>query len=293
MPEAALAPVRIARSTRRILAMGLLSFLFGCGDDEYSAKKGGPWQQKEGAWHYRELPIEGADAKSFEVLNDNYAKDKGNVYFGDTYRKGQEYYTVKHSRLRVLKDVDPATFRCLDYDYSRDKTSVFYEGVRFPVKDIETFELIDREYARDRTTAYFHRRPIPGSDGSTFTLIDGGYSKDARRIFYSGLDPSGKDPDHATLVKGARPESFKVLGAGYAADAAQVYYRGAPLTKEVASFQLVGGGYAKTATRVYFYGKSIPGADPATFTTLEKDTGTADARDRNQTYRYGEKSQAQ
>jgi hypothetical protein len=291
MPEAALAPVRIARSTRGILAMGLLSFLFGCGDDEYSRKKGGPWQQKEGAWHYRELPIESADAKSFEVLNDNYAKDKGNVYYGDTYRKGQEYYTIKHSRLRVLKDVDPATFRYLNYDYSRDKSSVFYEGVAFPVKDIETFELIDREYARDRITAYFRQRPIAGSDGSTFTIMEGGYSKDARHIFYSGLNPSGTE--RSTLVKGARQESFKILGAGYAADAAQVYYRGALLTKDVATFQLVGGGYAKTATHVYFDGKSIPGADAASFTTLEKDTGTADARDRNQTYRYGEKSQAQ
>src|SRR5262249_45612959 len=136
MPEAARAPVRLGE----ILTMGLLSFLFGCGADEYSGKRGGPWQQKEGAWHYRELPIEGADAKSFAVLNDNYAKDKDNVYYGDTYRKGQEYYTVKHSRLRVLKDVDAATFRYLNYDYSRDKSSVFYEGVRFPVKDVETFE---------------------------------------------------------------------------------------------------------------------------------------------------------
>src|SRR5262245_44832879 len=233
MPEEARGTMMIARSTRGILAMGLLSFLFGCGDDEYAAKKGGPWQQKEGAWHYRELPIEGADAKSFEVLNDNYAKDKGNVYFGDTYRKGQEYYTVKHSRLRVLKDVDPATFRFLNYDYSRDKSSVFYEGVAFPVKDIETFELIDREYARDRITAYYRQRPIPGSDGSSFALLEGGYSKDARHIFYSGTDPSEPNRTRSILVKGARPESFKILGALYAADAAQVYYCGALLTKDV------------------------------------------------------------
>jgi hypothetical protein len=291
MPEAARATMTLAQSTRGVLAVGLLSFLFGCGTDEYSGKKGGPWQQKEGAWHYRELPIEGADAKSFEVLNDNYAKDKENVYYGDTYRKGQEYYTIKHSRLRVLKDVDSATFRYINYDYSRDKSSVFYEGVRFPVKDIETFELIDRQYARDRITAYYGQRAIPGSDGSTFTVIEGGYSKDARHIFHSGLDPGGTE--RSTLVKGARPESFKVLDAGYAADATQVYYRGALLTKDVASFQLVGGGYAKTATHVYFHGKSIPGGRCASFTTLEKDTGTADARDRNQTYRYGEKSQAQ
>ena len=268
--------------------MGLLAFLFGCGDDNPPGQKGGPWQQKEGAWYYRELPIEGADAKSFEVLNDNYAKDKNDVYYGDTYRKGQEYYMIKHSRLRVLKGADPATFRYLNYDYSRDKSSAFYEGVAFPVQDIETFELIDRAYARDRVTAYYQQRPIPGSDGSSFAVIEGGYSRDARHIFYSGLDPRGTE--RSTALKGARPESFQVLGGGgYAADATQVYYRGHLLTKEVASFKVLDRGYAKSTTHVYYEGKPIPGADAASFATLENLTDTADAQDRNGTFRHGKR----
>ena len=278
------------RLARGVLVMGLLSFLFGCGDEK-PGEKGGPWQQKQGAWYYRELPIEGADAKSFQVLNDNYAKDNNDVYFGDTYRKGQEYYLIKHSRLRVLKGADPATFRYLDYDYSRDKSSVFYEGVAFPVKDVDTFELIDRAYARDRVTAYYHRRPIPGSDGSSFAVIDGGYSKDAKRIFYSGVDPHGTD--RSIALKGARPESFKVLGGGYAADAAQVYYRGTLLTKDVASFRLLDNGYARSATQVYYDGEPVPGADAASFATLAKLTETADAQDRNGTFRHGKRPQPQ
>ena len=274
--------------------MGLLSFLFGCGDDlKPPGQKQWPFHQKEGSWYYRDLRIEDADGKSFSVINDNYAKDKDRVYFADTYRKGQEYYTVKHSRLRVLNGADPTTFRILSYDYSRDKSSVFYEGVAFPVKDIETFELIDREYARDRVTAYYRQRPIPGSDGSTFAIIGQGYSKDAKRIFYSGLPPGEHNRDHRLMVKGARPESFKVLSGGYAIDAAQVYYRGELLTREVASFTLLNGGYAKSATRVYFMGKRIPDADAASFETLERDTGTADAKDRNAQYRHGERVPAQ
>ena len=275
--------------------MGLVSFLFGCGDEKTSGQQAGPWQQKEGAWYYRELPIEGADAKTFEVLNDNYAKDKGEVYYGDTYRKGQEYYLIKHSRLRVLKGADPATFRYLNYDYSRDKSSVFYEGVAFPVKDVDTFELIDRAYARDRVTAYYHQQPIPGSDGSTFAVIDGGYSKDARQVFYSTLEPRGTNPIRRSKpLKGALPESFKVLGiGGYAADSAQVYYRGEVVTREVASFQVLERGYARTATRVYYEGKPVPGADPATFAPLEQLTDTADAKDRNGTYKEGRRTLSQ
>jgi hypothetical protein len=286
MPERAGAPVSMARFSGGIIAMGLLSFLFGCGEKEV------PFHRKDGAWHYRELPIEGADAKSFQAINDNYAKDKARVYFGDTYRKGQEYYMIKHSRLRVLDSADPATFRYLNHDYARDKASVFYEGVAFAVKDIETFELIDREYARDRVTAYYHQRPIPGSDGSTFAVIESSYSRDAKQIFYSTLEPRGTDPiRRSTPVKGARLDSFKVLGGGgYAADASQVYYRAALLTKDVASFMLLDGGYAKTANHVYFEGKAVPGADPASFTMVEKFTGAEDAKDRNATYRRGEKT---
>ncbi len=286
--------MNLVRAAGRMIAMGLLSFLFGCSEEDKPYRKTGPFYQKEGQWYYRDLRIEDADAKSFTVINDNYAKDKDNVYFGDTYRKGQEYYTVKHSRLRLLKGVDPATFRYLNYDYSRDKSSVFYEGVAFPVKDIETFELIDREYARDRVTAYYRRRQIAGSEGITFAIIGGGYSKDANHIFYSGPDPREPNaPDRSTALKGARPESFKVLGGGYSADASQAYYRGELLTREVASFKLLKDGYAKSATRVYFLGKPIPGADAASFETLERDTGTADAKDRKAQYRHGERVPAQ
>ena len=267
--------------------MGLLWFLFGCGEKE------APFQQKGGAWYYRDLPIEGADAKSFQVLNDNYAKDKNQVYYGDTYRKGQEYYMMKHSRLRVLH-ADAATFRYLDFDYSQDKSSVFYEGVAFPVKDIATFQLIDREYARDRVTAYYHQQPIPGSDGSSFTALGRGYSKDTRQVFYSTLVPRGTDPIRRSIVlKGAKPDSFKVLDvAGYAADASQVYYQGELLTKDVAAFSLLELGYAKTGTVVYFEGKPVPGADAASFEMkLDRLQEGVDAKDRNTTYRRGEKVQ--
>ena len=272
-----------------IFIMGLLSFLFGC------AEKEAPFQEKGGLWHYRELRIEDADAKTFQVINENYARDKGRVYYGDTYRKGQEYYMIKHSRLRVLDGADPATFRYLNYDYARDKAAVFYEGVAFPVKDVQTFELIDRAFARDRVTGYYQQRPIPGSDGTSFTRVDDRYSKDARHVFHSATEPRGTDPiRRSTLVKGALPGSFKILDIhGHAADAAQAYYRGELVTKDVASFKVLDLGYAKTATRVYYDGKPIPQADAASFAMLEPETDPADAKDRSSTYKRGKKVQPQ
>ena len=61
----------------------------------------------------------------------------------------------------------------------------------------------------------------------------------------------------------------------------------------MASFALLDGGYAKTANHVYFQGKAVKGADAASFAMVEKYTGAEDARDRNATYRHGERTKPQ
>lgn len=192
---------------RGIMIAGLLSFLFGCAEENAS-----PFQQKDGAWHYHSTPIADADAKSFQVLSAHYAKDARRVYYGDTYRESQDYFTTKKSRVIAMELADPATFRTLDSDYARDKAHVYFEGVRFPVKDIETFQLLDYGYARDRVSGYYHQRPVPGSDGSTFAALDLHYSKDAKNVFYSVLEPAPKEPVRRTIrVQGADAATFAVL----------------------------------------------------------------------------------
>jgi hypothetical protein len=156
---------------------------------------------------------------------------------------------------------------------------------------VQTFELIDRAFARDRVTGYFQQRPIPGSDGTSFARIDDRYSKDARHVFHSTLEPRGTDPiRRSMLVKGALPESFKVLDIyGHAADASQAYYRGELVTKDVASFKVLDAGYAKTATHVYYTGKPIQGADAASFALLDPPSDETDAKDRSSAYKRGKK----
>jgi hypothetical protein len=76
---------------RGFMIVGLLSFLFGCGPKEI------PFQQKDGAWQYHDTRIEDADAKTFQVLSDHYARDKARVYHGSTYRISQDYFTTKRN----------------------------------------------------------------------------------------------------------------------------------------------------------------------------------------------------
>jgi hypothetical protein len=192
---------------RKAITVGLLSFIFGGRPDESA------FQQKDGAWYFHTTLIADADVKSFQVLSAHYAKDKHRVYHGDTYRVSQDYFTTKRSRVIVVERAEPATFRYLNYEYARDRTNVFFEGVLFPVQDIETFQLLDYGFARDRISGYYHQQPVPGSDGSSFVALDTHYSKDARRVFYSVLEPAPKDPLRKTFqVSGADVASFEALG---------------------------------------------------------------------------------
>ena len=191
---------------RGTMIVGLLSFLFGCGEKEV------PFQQKDSAWHYHSTLIDGADAKSFQAVSAHYAKDRNRVYYGDTYRESKDYFTTKKSRVIVVEQADPATFRYLDSEYAMDRAHVYFEGVLFPVKDIETFQLLEYGFARDRLSGYYHQRPVPGSDGATFSVLDNHYSKDAKNVFYSELEPAPKEPLRKTIrVSGADVGSFALL----------------------------------------------------------------------------------
>jgi hypothetical protein len=267
--------------------MGLLSLLFGCGAKE------SPFQQRDGVWYYNSAAIAEADAKSFQPLTEHYAKDKDRVYYAETYRDGRDYFTTKRNRVWVIERADAATFRYIERGYGRDRANVFFEGVLFPVKDIDTFELLEYAFAKDRISGYYHERPVTGSDGSTFAQLDSHYSKDAKNAFYSDLQPGtgGTGPLRQTVqLKGAKPESLSAFGEGYAADAGQVYFQGRVLSKAVSSFRKLEFGYAKTDAQVYYMGKQITGADAATFVMLDKLTETADAKDRAATYRQGRRN---
>jgi hypothetical protein len=80
---------------------------------------------------------------------------------GETFRESQDYFTTKKSRVIVVKGADPTTFRYMKSEYARDKAQVYFEGVLFPVKDVDTFELLDYGFARDRVSGYYHQRPVP------------------------------------------------------------------------------------------------------------------------------------
>ena len=269
---------------------GSLTLLFGCDD-----ARDGPFQKRGDGWYfqdealnvppeervvplkgefatagdrvfYRATAIDGADAPTFAVLSEHYARDRTSAYYADTHRQGQEYFLVKHTRVRRIEGADAATFAYLDRDYARDKANAYFEGQRFPVADAETFEPLGYGHARDRVRGYYHQRPIAGSEGASLVALDDHYSKDTSHVFYSDIDPRSRPTAiRSTTLAGAQPRSFAVLGDGYAADSTRAWFEGKPLQDATPPLQVLGVGYAKTATRVFYFGAPVPDADAATF----------------------------
>lgn len=191
--------------------MGLFAFLWSCvrGDD----KPDTPFEQRKGVWYYGDVTVDSADAGSFRSLSEHYAVDARQVYYGESYRKGQEYYAVRRFRVWVVDGADPLTFRLLRDPYARDESQVYFKGARLPVRDPTSFELTGWGlYTRDRIVAYFDDVEIDGSDGASFRPLSNHYAVDRAHVYYDNRVISND------------PGTFEVLENG-AARTATVYFQ--------------------------------------------------------------------
>jgi hypothetical protein len=207
------------------------------------------------AVYYDGKRIRNADAKSFKLLTDNrYAADQRAVfYYGN-----------------AVKEADPASFEPL------------------PAAPADTSEMIVNNgieaYWRDKNQVYYNGKPLPGADPASFTLITGLYGKDASRVYYSDQ-----------VLTDASPSTFRFLGEGIATDgkALYIYHMRSQTPVDVASFTEVDGEYErfyrdKNGVYMLFLKQDDPlvqavGADPATFTTLERSY----AKDKDHVYFFG------
>jgi len=249
------------------LSLGLLFGLAGCEGDSGYRKSAGQWAHDGDAFtpedaatfraidslfardaqrgYYRGSAVVGSDGASFEALSEHEARDRHAVYYCDTYRKGQEYWSIRHLRVERIRDADPASYRTLGQGYARDARRVYADGVAFSVRDVATFEPLAADYARDAQRGYYARAEIPGSDGPSLAIVDErdpSYARDRSHVYHghseSDLPNRGPRPVVRTLQQ-ADPATLHVLGRGYAADARHVWYRGVPMAgADAASFQV-------------------------------------------------------
>ena len=235
----------------------------------------GPYARKNGVWHFEGRMVEGADAASFEPLNEVFARDRQRGYFrglaiegsegasfqalgphdardrsrvwhAETYRKGQEYWAIRHVRVFAIEGADPASYRVLADDYSADHRRAYFEGRPFPVRDAGSFSVLAGGFTRDRERGYYDRIEIAGSDGATLAMLDdrdASHARDQRRAYHGHIEINvpGK-PAHPVVrvIEGAEVARLRALGRGYASDGRGVWFQGQPVKgSQAESFQVL------------------------------------------------------
>ena len=235
---------------RIIAAVGLLAFLFGCRADSPYHVQDGSWYWKDdrielpagaalkplngffavagGRGYFRADAIADSDGATLQALDHAHAKDARRVWYCDTHRESQEYWLVKRTRATVIAGADAATFRLLTQRYVRDAGNIYFEGVRFDVRDPATFEVLYSSYARDRVTGYYMREVVPKSDGATFEGLSDHFAKDKTHVWYSDINISrGPGVIENIVLAGADPATFVAIEGDVGKDARQVYRRAA------------------------------------------------------------------
>jgi DKNYY family len=260
---------------KRIGLLGLFGLLWGLLLGGCSREA--PYQLRQGRWTFEGQPVAGADTASFQALNatfardhktgyyrgvaipdsegesfqalsENDARDSRTVWYADTYRKGQEYWTIKHQRVSVVAGADAASYRHLGEDYTVDRHRAYYTGLPFAVRDAASFEVLGSGYTRDRLRGYFERQEIAGSDGARMVLLDiheSRHAQDGQRVYYADIelgDPKRRAYPLVRVLTGASPATTQALGRGYAIDGTRLFHRGLPLKDaDAASFEVVHG----------------------------------------------------
>ena len=226
---------------------------------------------------YGSTALEGADAKSFTLVernkekdpdasSPNYGKDAKRVYYG----------------AKVIPGAVPATFKDLGWPLASDVVHVYYEDRVIEGADPATFGAIEgcMSRYRDRSHVYARDKIIEGADPATYEPVgDGRLGRDKNDYYLRNNDDydNGEFALHVCdmvsfklLIPAEPPQRnspWEDLWSVIWARDNQCFYVGDKVIPiaDPATFQNLGQGYAKDAKNVYYLQHVLADADPQTF----------------------------
>jgi len=214
---------------KKIFPIFALLLLTGC--EGYKVENGKwSWIQYNEGYGRMVLIVDGADPKSFQPINGEYAKDNKHVY----------------SRAGIVEGADPNTFVYLGNDYAKDSQKVFFQANEIKSADPNTFQVIEYGWSKDKNDVYCGKQPLKVVDTTSFTILHVGllnwWAKDKSDYYISGH--TGKiDCDYPTM---------KILGDFYAIDKNRAYYVGIPIDGvDLKTFRVTGNITARDKYRKY------------------------------------------
>ena len=216
-----------------------------------------------------EYKVDGIDPKTFETLNYEMIKDKNGVYFLENISEENENSEIKVKKLDS-KGIDLKSFKNVDNSdyYFKDKNGVYYENSENLHKienvDLKTFEALDYDFAKDKNSVYYENKKLNEIDTSSFEKIEFNFIKDKNGLY--------------KIDKNDENDEIKLI----------------PLNEKVnlENFEEIGGNYYKDDKNLYYFGenefKKIDGSDPNSF-EYDNENYTFIAKDKNNVYFDGEK----
>lgn len=220
-----------------------------------------------------------ADVNSFQIYDNEYARDSQRVYFNGYVEGGST------RKLYQILGADVSTFESLGNGYARDKNHAYFRGNDIAGADAASFAGVDQPfvyYAKDKNSAYSGADRLSNFNASTFRVYEGSspggmYLLDDQRVWLHTWF-SDSDAYEMREIVSADPDTFKVLKGVWAIDKNQAFYGTHPIEGvDLKTYEVFGKDdgdprlmmYAKDESNVYYTFNKVASADAKTFQPVE------------------------
>lgn len=226
------------------------------------------------------------DVDTFEVLDDEYSKDKHNIYYDgvtlsdvdmDTFQIIMPNYYAKdknsvYSRHKKIKGANPKTIKVLNIAYIKDDKTVFSDfsfSNTLKNADVKSFEALGEYYGKDKNNVYLMGEKIKKADVKTFQVISeesfNHYSKDKNNVYLGTY-----------IIEGADPKTFEIIKEKptYSKDKKYLYYSGKKIDEIRDNLENMSAGVLdiiKNGNKIYANGNSLDIENPENFKIIKND----------------------
>jgi hypothetical protein len=153
--------------------------------------------------YYQGVALNGADPKSFIVLEKPFGKDSQNAFIGTVRIPVKDLPSWKPLQdgffddgwPRSKEDIRPKDeSKVYATGWSRDSSTLYYGNRPFSGADVETFVVLSSYYSKDKNHVFFADKIIVEADPSAFEVHDGPYIKGTK--IYTGGGPDAHDSNY-------------------------------------------------------------------------------------------------
>ncbi len=269
--------------------------------------------------------LAGANPKTFEIVDDYFAKDDKNVYFFNKKVIGVDAKTFEEVGYDIIKDknglhilidsneteikvknlkadgIDLKTLKKLDNGYFKDKNNIYYglSGNLYKIKnaDLQTFEVLTSPYsssvyfAKDKNNVYYNGKKLDGIVPNDFEQIQSYFIKDRNGIYKFEEDEDKQNLKITPINAKINFKNLKELDWKYFGDDKNIYYFDEDSFKKVDkadinSFERIDfTAFFKDKNNVYYEGEKVEGID---MNSIEVVNGMC-IKDKNSVFYEGKK----